>query len=140
MTRLTVLKGLLWLSAVWHLAHGLVSTFAPEAGAQAVGWTAEGGWDAELIAMSSQYGMSMMVLAVMFVVMALNPLRHLDLIWVPIAERVFGILYAIYYVLVGHLTIPQIPTQSAINAAVIIIFLILWQGLKKDVPEGLGQY
>jgi len=131
MNRLTMLKGVLWLWVVWHLGFGLLATFAPEAGASAVGWTAEGGWDAELITMSTQYGMVMVLLALMFLVMALNPLQYLALIWVAVAEQVLGMAYAGYiYVLFGQITIPQMMLQAGINTVVAIVFIMLWLGLR----------
>ena len=131
MNRLTLLKGFLWLWAAWHLLFGLLSTFAPEAGASAVGWTAEGGWDAELITMSTQYGMVMMLLALMFLVMALNPLQYLGLIWVGVAEQILGMAYAGYiYVLFGQITIPQMMLQAGINTFVVIVFIMLWLGVR----------
>lgn len=131
MNRLTVLKGFLWLWVVWHLVFGLLSTFAPEVGANAVGWTAEGGWDAELITMSTQYGMVMILLALMFLVMALNPLQYLGLIWVAVAEQVLGMIYAGYiYAQFGQITIPQMMLQAGINTVVVIAFIVLWLGLR----------
>jgi len=139
MDRLNVLKGVLWLWVVWHLVFGLLATFAPEAGADAVGWTATGGWDAELITMSTQYGMVMVLLALMFAIMALDPLRYLGLIWVAVAEQVLGMAYAGYiYVLFGQLTIPQMLLQAGINSVVIIVFAVLWLGLR-DRPQPTPQ-
>ncbi|NBD96492.1 MAG: hypothetical protein GVY11_08465 [Gammaproteobacteria bacterium] len=131
MNRLTMLKGILWVWVIWHLVFGLLSTFAPEIGANAVGWTAEGGWDAELITMSTQYGMVMVLLALMFLIMALNPLQYLGLIWVAIAEQVLGMIYAGYiYAQFGQITIPQMMLQAGINTVVVIVFLLLWSGLR----------
>ena len=136
MDRLKIMTGILWLWALWHLGFGLLSTFAPEAGAAAVGWTADGGWSAELITMSTQYGMVMVLLAVMFVIMALNPLQYLDLIWVAVAEQVLGVLYAAYiYVQFGQLTIPQMLLQAGINSVVVILFVVLWLGLRDARPQ-----
>ena len=131
MKRLTVLTSLLWLWAAWHLGFGLLSTFAPEAGASAVGWTAAGGWTPELITMSTQYGMVMVLLALMFMIMALDPLRYLSLIWVAVAEQGLGVVYAAYiYVKFGQLTIPQMLLQAGINSVVVLLFVVLWLGLR----------
>ena len=136
MNRLTALKGILWLWVLWHLVFGLLSTFAPETGASLVGWTAAGGWDAELITMSTQYGMAMVLLALVFLITALDPLRHLTLIWVAVAEQVLGMVYAGYiYVKFGQLTIPQMLLQAGINAIVIIVFIALWLGLRDRRPQ-----
>lgn len=131
MNRLTMLKGVLWLWVVWHLIFGLLATFAPEIGASAVGWSAAGGWDAELITMSTQYGMVMVLLALMFLIMVFDPLRYLGLIWVAVAEQVLGMLYAGYiYIQFGQLTIPQMLLQAGINTIVVIVFVMLWLGLR----------
>ena len=131
MKRLNVLTGLVWLWAAWHLGFGLLSTFAPEVGASAVGWTATGGWTPELITMSTQYGMVMVLLALMFTIMALDPLRYLSLIWVAVAEQVLGVAYAGYiYVQFGQLTIPQMLLQAGINSIVVLLFVVLWFGLR----------
>jgi hypothetical protein len=131
MDRLKVLKAILWLWVAWHLVFGLLSTFAPEIGANAVGWTAEGGWDDELVTMSTQYGMVMVLLALMFLIMALKPLRYLGLIWVAVAEQVLGMVYAGYiYINFGQLTMGQMLLQAGINTVVIIVFIMLWLGLK----------
>lgn len=133
MNRLKILTGILWVWVAWHLVFGLLSTFAPEAGASAVGWTAAGGWTAELITMSTQYGMVMVLLAIMFAIMALNPLQYLGLIWVAVAEQVLGVIYAAYiYVQFGQLTIPQMLLQAGINGVVVILFVVLWLGLRND--------
>ena len=130
------MTGLLWLWALWHLVFGLLSTFAPEAGAAAVGWTSASGWSPELITMSTQYGMVMVLLALMFGIMALNPLQHLSLVWVAVAEQVLGILYAAYiYVQFGQLTIPQMLLQAGINSVVVILFVVLWLGLRDARQE-----
>ncbi|MFN2330048.1 MAG: hypothetical protein ABR612_14125 [Chromatocurvus sp.] len=136
MNRLSILKSVLWVWAAWHLAFGVLSTFAPEVGAAAVGWTAEEGWTPQLITMSTQYGMVMVLLAIMFVIMALNPLQYLNLLWVAIAEQVLGVLYAAYiYVQFGQLTIPQMLLQAGINSVVVIVFAVLWLGLKNSQPQ-----
>ena len=131
MKRLNIITGLLWLWAAWHLGFGLLSTFAPEVGASAVGWTASGGWTPELVTMSTQYGMVMVLLALMFAIMALDPLRYLSLIWVAVAEQVLGVVYAAYiYMQFGQLTIPQMLLQAGINSVVVLLFVVLWFGLR----------
>ncbi len=133
MQRLNILKGILWLWVLWHLVFGLLASFAPEWGAKTVGWTAEGGWDAELITMSTQYGMVMVLLALVFLIAALDPLRYLGLIWVAVAEQVLGMAYALYiYVQFGQITIPQMMLQAGINTVVVVVFILLWLGLRNS--------
>lgn len=131
MNRLSVLRSLLWVWVGWHLIFGLLSTFAPEAGASAVGWQVAGGWTDELITMSTQYGMAMVLLAGVFAIAALDPLKYLNLVWVAVAEQVLGVVYAAYiYVLFGQLTVSQMLVQAAINSVVVAIFVVLWLGLR----------
>ncbi len=133
MNRLSVLKSLFWVWAAWHLIFGLLSTFTPELGASAIGWEAAGGWSNELITMSTQYGMAMVLLAGVFAIAALDPLKYLSFVWVAVAEQVLGVLYAAYiYVLFGQLTMSQMLVQAAINSVVVAIFIILWLGLRED--------
>ena len=130
------MRAVLWLWAGWHLVFGALSTFAPEFGAAAVGWTAEEGWSDQLVTMSTQYGMVMVLLALMYVIMARDPLRYLNLIWVAVAEQVLGVIYAAYiYVQFGQLTIPQMLLQAGINAVVVIVFAVLWLGLRDNAPR-----
>jgi len=133
---MSALKVVLWIWAGWHLAFGVLSTFAPDVGAAAVGWSVAGGWDAELIAMSTQYGMAMVLLGLMFLITALDPLRYLPLIWVAVAEQLLGIAYAGYiYVQFGQLTIPQMILQGGINALIVVVFVVLWLGLRHRQGE-----
>ncbi len=139
MNRLSIMTAVLWLWAAWHLVFGLLSTFAPELGATAVGWTAEGGWSDQLITMSSQYGMVMVVLALMYAIMATDPVRYLGLIWVAVAEQLLGVIYAPYlYVQFGQITIPQMVLQAGINVIVVIVFVVLWQGMRDTGSRPAG--
>jgi len=86
--------------------------------------------------MSTQYGMVMLLLAVMYGLMALDPLRYLDMIAVAIVEQILGVLYAIYiYIQFGQLTMGQFLVQAAINAVIVIVFALLWSGLRDQVPR-----
>jgi len=139
MNRLSILTAVLWLWAAWHLVFGLLSTFAPELGATSVGWTAEGGWSDQLITMSSQYGMVMVVLALMYAIMATDPLRYLGLIWVAVAEQLLGVIYAPYlYVQFGQITIPQMVLQAGINVIIVIVFVVLWLGIRGTASRPAG--
>ncbi len=136
MTRLTVLRLVMALWVLWHLVFGLLATFAPEIGANAVGWSASGGWSDELITMSGQYGMVMLLLAGMYLLMALEPLRYLGMLSVAIAEQILGILYAIgIYIEFGELTLAQLLVQGAINVVICVIFALLWSGLAPSARE-----
>ncbi len=137
MSRLGVLKGVLWLWVLWHLIFGLLATFAPEMGARSIGWSAEGGWDAPLLTMSTQYGMVMLLLALMYLIMALDPLSYLRLLSIAIVEQFLGIIYAVYiFATFGQLTIPQLVLQSAINVVAVVVFALLWSGLRSAGPAG----
>lgn len=136
MSRLTILKGLLWLWVAWHLGFGLLSTFAPALGASLVGCTATGGWDDELVAMSTQYGMLMLLLALVYAIIAIEPLRYLGLLWVAVAEQLLGIGYAGYlHVAFGQLTPGQLLIQTGINLTIVVLFLQLRHGLRTVRPR-----
>jgi len=136
MSRLSLLRAVLGIWVLWHLVFGFLSTFMPEAGANAVGWSAAGGWDAALRTMSTQYGMVMVLLAGMYLTMMLEPLRYLGLIWVAVAEQILGIAYAGYiFVTMGQLTVTQMAFQAAINLAIVAVFIMLWSGLKARTPH-----
>jgi hypothetical protein len=136
MSRLNVLRVVLAIWVVWHLVFGALSTFWPEVGANAVGWSAEGGWSDPLLAMSTQYGMVMVLLAGMYAFMLLEPLRYLGLIWVAVGEQALGILYAFYiYANMGQITPTQLGVQAAVNIIIMLIFVLLWSGLKAKAPH-----
>jgi len=126
-----VLRVVLGIWVLWHLAFGLLSTFAPDTGAQLTGWSPEGGWTADMFAMSTQYGMVMLLLALVYALMMTDPLRYLGLLWVAIGEQVLGIAYAGYiYTSIGQVTVPQVAIQAGINVVIIAIFLAFWTRLR----------
>lgn len=127
----TALQVILGLWVLWHLAFGVLATFAPDTGARLTGWSPEGGWTTDMLAMSTQYGMVMLLLAVMYAVMVADPLRYLGLLWVAIAEQVLGIAYAVYiYFNIGGVTVPQVAIQAGINVVIIALFFSFWSSLR----------
>ncbi|MEM9840973.1 MAG: hypothetical protein AAF830_17735 [Pseudomonadota bacterium] len=131
-TKLSVLKTGLVVWVLWHLVFAYLSTFAPQTGAEIVGWSATEGWSEELIAMSKQYGMVMLLLAGVYLVMLTDPLRYLSLIWVAVGEQALGIAYGAYiFVELGQLTPVQLAAQSITNAVLIAGMLFLWMGLRQ---------
>lgn len=127
----TTLQVILGLWVLWHLAFGLLATFAPDTGARLTGWSPESGWTADMLAMSTQYGMVMLLLAVVYAVMAADPLRYIALLWVAIAEQVLGIAYAVYiYFNIGGVTVPQVAIQAGINVVIIALFVGFWSSLR----------
>ena len=139
MSRLNVLRVVLGIWVLWHLAFGALSTFWPEVGANSVGWSAEGGWSEPLLAMSTQYGMVMVLLAAMYAFMLLEPLRYLGLIWVAVGEQALGIAYAFYiYFAIGQsqITPTQLGVQAVVNILIMLVFVLLWSGLKNQAPGG----
>jgi len=132
MSRVALLRIVLVLWAAWHIAFGLLSTFAPQTGGALTGWRPQAEWTADLVAMSTQYGMVMMLLGLMFLIMAFEPLRLLSLVWVAVAEQALGIAYGVYlYASFGQLTAGQLLLQAVTNAAVAGIFVVLWLGLRE---------
>lgn len=135
MTKLSILKVGLVIWVLWHLGFAYLSTFAPQLGADIVGWSTPDGWNDELLAMSKQYGMVMFLLAGVYAIMLLDPLRYLNFIWVAIGEQILGIAYGFYiFALLGQLTVFQLSGQLITNTILIIGMLILWSGLRSE-PE-----
>ncbi|MEL6508358.1 MAG: hypothetical protein AAGK28_12605 [Pseudomonadota bacterium] len=136
MSKLAILKTGLVVWVIWHMAFAALSTFAPEMGANLVGWTAQGGWTPALLSMSKQYGMAMLLLGVVFLIMLFDPIRYLSFIWVAISEQALGIAYGFYiYSILGQLTTTQLIVQAAVNGALLIGMVLLWSGLRQpSVP------
>lgn len=131
-TRLVILRAGLVIWFIWHLAFAYLSTFAPQLGADVVGWSSPETWSDELIAMSQQYGMVMVLLAGVYMVMLIDPIRYLGLIWIAVGEQALGIAYGLYiYTSLGQLTQTQLITQVAINFLLICGMIFLWLGLHR---------
>ena len=114
-----------------HLAFGLLVTFDPDTGTQLTGWSPEAGWTQDMLAMSTQYDMVMLLLAVVYAVALLDPLRYIGLLWVAIAEQALGIAYSVYiYVNIGGVTVPQVALQAGVNVVIIGLFLAFWVNLR----------
>lgn len=125
------LKIVLVVWVLWHLAFGILATFAPDTGARISGWNPEGGWTGDMLALSTQYGMVMLLLALTYAIAALDPLRYIRILWIAIAEQGFGIFYAVYiYLGIGNVTLGQVGIQALINIAVIALLLFLWFRLR----------
>lgn len=130
-SRLFILKAGLAIWVLWHLGFGFLSTFTPQLGANIVGWSAPDGWTSPLLAMSMQYGMVMFLLAGVYLIMLIDPLRYLGMIWVGVGEQVLGIAYGLYFFLaMAQLTPGQLVLQVAVNAVLIVGMLVLWKGLR----------
>lgn len=121
------LRILLAIWVAWHFAFGVLATFAPATGARLSGWEPEGGWSGDMLALSTQYGMVMLLLALIYAVALIEPLRYIRVLWVAIAEQVFGIAYAVYIFLgIGNVTLVQIGVQSIVNIVLIAVLVIFW--------------
>ena len=84
-----------------------------------------------MLAMSTQYGMVMLLLAAVYAIMAAVPLRYIAMLWVAIGEQVLGIAYAIYiYANIGGVTVPQVALQGGINVVIIALFFGFWASLR----------
>jgi hypothetical protein len=127
----SVLKVILGIWVLWHLAFGILATFDPDTGARLTGWSPEGGWTSDMLAMSTQYGMVMLLLALVYAVMMTDPVRYVGLAWVAIAEQALGIGYAVYiYTAIGNVTLPQVAIQAGINLVIIALFFAFWLRLR----------
>lgn len=84
-----------------------------------------------MLAMSTQYGMVMLLLAAVYAIMAADPLRYIAMLWVAIGEQVLGIAYAVYiYANIGGMTVPQVALQGGINVVIIALFFGFWASLR----------
>ena len=136
MSHKTILQGLFIVWALWHLLFGLLSTFLPELGAQISGWRPQDEWDADLLSLSTQYGMAMLLLGLVFVISAIDPIRYFRILWIAIAELILGIGYAFYiYLTIGGITISQVSIQGLINVIFIGVFLFLSSRLKNSASH-----
>ena len=121
------LQILLGIWVAWHLAFGVLATFLPDTGARLSGWSPEGGWTGDMLALSTQYGMVMLLLALVYAIALVDPVRYIRVLWVAIAEQAFGIAYAVYiYFGIGNVTLGQVGIQSVINVAVIALLVTFW--------------
>ncbi len=133
------LQIILVLWVLWHLAFGVLATFAPDTGARLTGWSPEGGWTADMLAMSTQYGMVMLLLAAVYAVMVSDPLRYLGMLWVAVAEQLLGIAYAVYiYFNIGGVTASQVAIQAGINVVFIALFIAFWANLRSRTSTALA--
>ena len=129
----TTLQVLLGIWVVWHLVFGLLATALPDTGARISGWSPEGGWTGDMLALSTQYGMVMLILAVVYAIALLDPLRYVRLLWVAIAEQALGIVYAVYiYLGIGNVTLAQVGIQAVINVALIGLLTTFWLRLRDE--------
>jgi len=123
------IQGVLIMWGIWEIINGALATLAPQQGANLVSWMPKSGWTSDLVLMSQQYGMVMFILGFMYLVIATNPLRYRDLIWVAVAEQALGIVYALFNTFGTHtLTPAQFITQAVINIVIAAIFLLLRPG------------
>jgi hypothetical protein len=120
------IQSLLVLWALWEFVNAALSTFAGPLGASFVGWVPHGGWTSDLYSMSQQYGMVLLLLGAVYLLTATDPVRFRSFIWIPIAEQVVGIAYALYGLVGGHMmTGGQFTTQIIINIVVAALFYLL---------------
>jgi hypothetical protein len=122
-----VLQGLLVLWAIWEIINGVLSTVAPAAGASLVGWQVT--WTPDLVSMSTQYGMILLLLGGVYLLAASDVKRYQPLVWVVVAEQVLALLYSAYLTFgTGTMTTSQFLTQAVINVIVAALFGILANG------------
>jgi hypothetical protein len=127
----TTLQAILAVWVIWHLLFGLLATFLPDIGSRITGWSPQGGWTADMLSLSSQYGMVMVLLALTYGIALADPLRYIGIVWVAIAEQALGIGYALYiYFGIGGVTVTQVGIQSVVNVAFIAVFVTFWLALR----------
>ncbi len=129
MNQKRVLQGLLAVWASWNILNGLLATFTQQAGASLSGWAPGLGWTADLVSMSQQYGMVLLLLGGVYLITATDPVRYRQFVWVVVAEQLLGILYGAHATFIlQQLTPSQFVTQVVINLVVAAVFLILRTG------------
>ena len=127
------LQSLLGIWAAWHIAFGVLATFLPDTGARLSGWSPEGGWTGDMLALSTQYGMVMILLALVYAIASVDPIRYVRVLWVAIAEQAFGIAYAVYiYFGIGNVTLAQVGIQSVINVVLIALLVTFWSRFRSS--------
>lgn len=83
--------------------------------------------------MSKQYGMVMLLLAGVYLLMMVDPMRYIDFIWVAIGEQALGIAYGAYiYAVLGQLTTTQLVLQLATNTVLIVGMIVLWRVIRRS--------
>lgn len=136
MNQKRVLQGLLALWGVWNILNALLATFSQQAGASLMGWVPKSGWTAELVSMSEQYGMVLLLLGGVYLLTATDPAKYRQFIWVVVAEQILGILYSAHGAFVLQQVTPgQFFTQAVINLVVAAIFIILRSGTSLDTRQ-----
>lgn len=139
MNQKRVLQGLLVLWGVWNLLNGLLSTFAQQAGANLVGWAPAQGWTPDLVAMTQQYGMVLLLLGAVYLITATDPVRYQLFIWIVIAEQIIGILFSAYAAFgQAQITTGQFVTQAVVNLVVLALFFILRPTERSDITPTTG--
>lgn len=129
-----VLQGVLVLWGIWTILNGLLSAFAPQVGANLVGWAPAEGWTPGLVAMTQQYGMVLLLLGAVYLITATDPVRYQRFIWIVIAEQIIGILFSALAAFgQGQITTGQFVTQAIINLVVMSLLLVLRPSDKSDL-------
>lgn len=125
---------------IWHALFGLFATLAPKLGARISGWSPASGWSADLLAMSTQYGMVMLLLAGVYAFVVSEPVRYRDLLWVAVSEQVLGLIYAVYiFSAISWVAPIQLLTQALINLALVGLLLTVMVNLRAASPGALPE-
>lgn len=126
MKSLKPMQALFFIWAGWELVNGVLSMFAAPLGGSLVSWAPKSGWNADLLAMSQQYGLAMIVLGIVYLVVATNPMRYLAFVWVVVAEQLLGIVITAYETFGTHSqTLQQFLTQVTVNTIIAAVFILL---------------
>ncbi len=111
---------------VWELANAGLATFAPGLGARMVGWKPLFGWNSDVLAMSQQYGMTMFLLGLAYLLAGTNPVRYAPFVWVAVAEQALGILIGLNDTFLTHTAKPsQLLIFITINTIIAAAFIAL---------------
>jgi hypothetical protein len=119
---------------VWEMANAGLATFAPHLGARMVGWDPAFGWNSDVLAMSQQYGMTMFLLGLAYLLAASNPVRYASFVWVAVAEQALGIAIGFNDTFLTHTAaMGQFVTFVIANTIIAAVFIVL--RLKVPAPN-----
>jgi hypothetical protein len=111
---------------VWELANAGLATFAPHLGARMVGWDPAFGWNSDVLAMSQQYGMTMFLLGLAYLLAATDPFRYAAFVWVAVAEQGLGILIGFNDTFITHsAAMSQFLIFIIVNTVIAAVFIVL---------------
>jgi hypothetical protein len=91
-----------------------------------VGWDPAFGWNSDVLAMSQQYGMTMFLLGLAYLLAATDPFRYTAFVWVAVAEQGLGILIGFNDTFVTHsAAMSQFLIFIIVNTVIAAVFIVI---------------